>query len=186
MAERDLNVLHRKYEIVSALAVEDQVAAELGVLRTKLFAVSSLADIQVDRLRLKLALQDNPDDVERRVSVLGSKVAWYEASFRDLLTKNPLKQHQEALRKAVDNMGWLNRRVFGRSGFNQKIAELKAIAEKVEQVQGVLNSSDDSPPGKATDQETWVIYYREQDGKGRLKAYYTDDLKLVPQSSVGV
>ena len=33
------------------------------------------------------------------------------------------------------------------------------------------------------EQQHLVFYYREQNGKGELKAYYTDDLKLVAQEA---
>ena len=112
LAERDLNVLHHKYEILSGLEVDDQTGAELGVLRTKLFAMSSIADIRVDRLRFKLALQDNPEYFDRRFSMMISKIALYEASFGYLAETTPLKQRQDELQTAVDDMGFLMKNVF--------------------------------------------------------------------------
>ena len=120
LAERDLNVLHHKYEILSGLEVVDKTGAELGVLRTKLFAMSSIADIRVDRLRFKLALQDNPEYFDRRFSMMISKIAVYEASFEYLSENTPLKQRQDELQKAVDGMGFLMKKVFARQNSRRR------------------------------------------------------------------
>ena len=182
LAERDLNVLHHKYEILSGLEVDDQTGAELGVLRTKLFAMSSIADIRVDRLRFKLALQDNPEYFDRRFSMMISKIAVYEASFGYLAETTPLKQRQDELQKAVDDMGFLMKNVFARQKFKKTIAEIEATAEKVKQIQEILSSPVDPKSDDSSEQQHFV-YYREQNGKGDLKAYYTADLKLVAQEA---
>ena len=183
LAERDLNVLHHKYEILSGLGVDDQTGAGLGVLRTKLFAMSSIAEIRVDRLRFKLALQDNPEYFDRRFSMVNSKLALYEASFRYLAETTPLKKHQEKLQEAVDDMGFLMKNVFARAKFKKTKADVEATAEKVKQIQDLLSSPIDSKSGNGTEQQHLVVYYREQNGKGDLKGYYTDDLKLVAQKA---
>ncbi len=178
LAERDLNVLHHKYEILSGLRVDDQTGVEFGVLRTKLFAMSSIADIRVDRLRFRLALQDDPEYLDRRLSMVESKIALYEASFRYLSETTPLKKHQEDLQKAVDDMGFLTKKVLARNKFKKTMADIEATAEKVKRTQEILSSPLDPQSGDATDQQVSVVYYREQSGKGDLKAYYTNDLRL--------
>ena len=183
LAERDLNVLHHKYEILSGLEVDDQTGPELGVFRTRLFAMSSIADIRVDRLRFKLALQDNPEYFDRRFSALNSKIALYEASFKYLSENTPLKQHQDELQKAVAGMGFLMKNVFARHKFKKTMAEIEATAEKVKQIQDILSSPVDPKSDDSSEQQHSVVYYREQNGKGALKAYYTADLKLVAQEA---
>ena len=183
LAERDLNVLHHKYEILSGLEVDDQTGPELGVFRTKLFAMSSIADIRVDRLRFKLALQDNPEYFDRRFSAVNSKIALYEASFKYLSENTPLKQHQDELQKAVDGMGFLMKNVFAKHKFKKTMAEIEATAEKVKQIQDILSSPVDPKSDDSSEQQDLVVYYREQNGKGALKAYYTADLKLVAQEA---
>ena len=183
LAERDLNVLHQKYEILSGLEVDDQTSTELGVVRTKLFAMASIADVRVDRLRFKLALQDNPEDLKRRISLLESKIKLYEESFRYLSQKHPLQQHQEALQKSVNDMGFLMKKIFARSKFNKTAAEIEAISEKMKQIQEILSSPVDPQSGRSPEQQHLLVYYREQNGRGDLKAYYTNDLKLVEQEA---
>ena len=182
LAERDLDVLHHKYEILSGLEVDDQAGVELGVFRTQLFAMSSIANIRVDRLRFKLALQDNPEYVARRLSMVNSKIAVYEASFEYLSENAPLKQHKDELQKAVDGMGFLMKKVFARQKFKKTIAEIEATAEKVKQIQEILSSPVDPKSDDSLEPQHFVCY-REQNGKGDLKAYYTADLKLVAQEA---
>ena len=178
LAERELNVLHHKYTILSELEVHDRLAAELAVPRTKLLAMSSAADIQADRLRLRLALQDNPDEVNRRLPMLEVKIDRYEEALRFLSENNPVKQRQKDLQNDVDNMRFLMKKVFAKKKLKKKITEIEETAEKVKQIQEVLSSLDDPPSGNSTDQQHLLVYYREQNGKGDLKAYYTHDLKL--------
>ena len=183
LAERDLNVLHHKHEILAGLGVDGQTPPELVVLRTRLFAMASIADIRVDRLRFKLALQDNPGDLKRRISMLDKKIELYEESFRYLSEKNPLQQRQDALQKVVDDMGFLMKKIFAKRQFNKTTAEIEAITEKMKQIQEILSSPVDPESGNGPEQQHLLVYYREQNGKGDLKAYYTDDLKLVAQEA---
>ena len=52
LVERDANILHHKYNILSTRSVRSVVGANLAPVDIHIFTVSSLADIQVDRLRL--------------------------------------------------------------------------------------------------------------------------------------
>ena len=179
LAERDLNVLHHKYEILSGLEVDKQTPAELRVLYTRLFAMASIADVRADRLRFKLALQDNPGDLKRRIVMLDSKIKLYEESFRYLSEENPMQQHRDALQEAVDGMGYLMKKIFAKHKFSKTTAEIDEINKKMEQIQEILSSPVDSQSGNGPEQQPLLVCYREQNGKGDLKAFYTDDLKLV-------
>ena len=99
----------------------------LAVPDMHLFAISSLADLQVDRLRLGLALQDNPDDVSRSFSRLNSKVDRHETSFRALLDKDSVQGYQEQLKESVDGMSWWKRNVFAKSERRQKEKDITSI-----------------------------------------------------------
>ena len=115
--------------------------------------------------------------------MVNSKIAVYEASFEYLSENTPLKQRQDKLQKAVDGMGFLMKKVFARQKFKQTIAEIAAAAEKVKQIQEILSSPVDPKADDSSEQQHLVVYYREQNGKGDLKAYYTADLKLVAQEA---
>ena len=110
--------------------------------------------------------------------MVNSKIAVYEASFKYLSENTPLKQHQGEFQKAVDGMGFLMMKVFARQKFKKTIAEIEATAEEVKQIQEILSSPVDPKSDDSSEQQHFVCY-REQNGKGDLKAYYTADLKLV-------
>ena len=56
LVERDVNILHHKYDILSTRRVDSTLRATLAVSDINLFTLSSLADIYVDHLRLKTRL----------------------------------------------------------------------------------------------------------------------------------
>ena len=130
-----------------------------------------LADIQVDRLRLKLALQDNPDDAYRRISTLNSKINDYEKYFRDLLKKDSVSEYREHLQNTVDSMGWWNRNVVERGARKKKEAEIGRIQSGPERRNESLQSSiaqwsDNLASQKDVGQKQAIIYYRENGGRG--------------------
>ena len=182
LVERDVNVLHHKYKALSTRPVDSVLSAALAVPDMNLLTISSLADLQVDRLRLKLALQDNPDDVSRSFSILNSKVDRHESSFRTLLDKDLVKGYQEQLMRSVEGMSWWKRNVFAKSEHRQKEKDIISIGEiRTDHIDdlrlNVARWSQDFA-GRDAGQEQSVVYYRENDGKGNVKAHYTSDLQL--------
>ncbi len=179
LAERDLNVLHHKYETLSRHAVAkleavgEVSAPGLEASRMMLFAMAGLADIEVDRLRLKLALQESPDDLGRRVSMRESKSVKFRESSEFLLANNPVAKYLKQLEKAGEGMGAIKKMVFAKK-FEALMTETKETTEKVEQIKEMLRSAS----ANAADQEHSVVFYREHGGKGDLKAYYTTDWQL--------
>ena len=187
LVERDVNVLHYKYDVLLTGSVDSVPGAALTVPDMHLFATSSLADLQVDRLRLKLALQDNPDDVGRSFARLNSKVDRHETSFRALLDKDLVKDYQEQLKKSVDGMSWWKRNVFAKSERRQKEKDIESISAirtgRLNEVQLNVARWSQDLGGQDAGQEQSVVYYRENAGKGNVKAYYTSDLQLKPDAA---
>ena len=189
LVERDVNVLHHKYNVLSTRPVDSVPGAALAVPDMHLFTISSLADLQVDRLRLKLALQDNPNDVSRSFSMLNSKVDRHETSFRALLDKDSVQGYQEQLKESVDGMSWWKRNVFATGERRQKEKDITSTARmRFARIAGQEQSVDNlrlniahwsqDLAGRDAGQEQSVVYYRENAGKGNVKAYYTRDLQL--------
>ena len=183
IAERDVNVLHHKYDILSTRRIGSLVDAKLAATDIDLFTVSSLADIQVDGLRLKLALQDNPDDVVRSLSMLNAKINRYEGSFSNLLKNDSVQRYRDELQESVDSMGWWTRNVFARKQgkqAEQEIEETRAIHESdLEPVRlNIARWSEHLKLGKDSGHEQSVWYYRGRNGEEDLKAFYTSDWKL--------
>ena len=184
LVESDVNILHHKYDILSTRRVDSTLRAALAVSDVNLFTLSSLADISVDHLRLKLALQDNPGDVNRSFSALNNKIDRYETAFRDLLEEDSVRDYQKELQDSVEGMGWWKKNVFAGKEHSEAESGIKKIHEirsdhLVELRLNIARWSEDLASGKDAGQDQAVVYYREQDGKGALKAYYTSDLQVV-------
>ena len=186
IVERDVNVLHHKYNFLSKEPVNSKLSARLKATEIDLFVTSSLADIQVDGLRLKLALQDNPDDVPRSFSTLNAKIDRYESHFRQLLENDSVKRYQSQMQESVDSMGWWKRNVFLRKQRRTREAEIKEIQsvrdEKLELARmNIARWTDNIASGQDTGPSQSVLYYREHSGKGDLRAYYTSDWQFLPE-----
>lgn len=186
LVERDVGSLHHKYHAISIRDIGSVTSAGLAPSDQHLFTLSRLADVYVDKLRLKLALQDNPDDVTRSFSTLNDKLDRYETEFRELLSTDSVKAYQKQLESSVAGMGWWKRNVFARGDKGKKEQEIDSLKEiRTEQLGQVrLNIarwSADFASGRDAGHEQSVIYYRDRGGKGDLKAYYTSDLRFEPQ-----
>ena len=186
LAERDLNVLRQKYAFLLKRPVGSELEANLALSDIELFTAASLADIQIDYLRSKLALQDNPDDAYRRFSALNSRINDYEKSFRELLENDAIEEYREDLQNSVDGMGWWKRNVSWRGARMEKEAEMERIQSGPERSLVTLRSHisellDDLASQKDVGQKQAIVYYRENGGRGDLKAYYTSDWQLQEQ-----
>ena len=183
LVERDINELHYKFRILAGGTVANRIAALLALKDSRLFVLSSLMDIQVDGLRLQLAIQDNPDDINRRLSNLDEKIANRIELFGQLLERDAVKDYQKQLKDSVDGMSWWARNIFKRKAKKQieeekeKIGEIyeggvEPLRRDIESWRKELEAARDV--GKAYS----VVYYRERAGKGDLRAYYTSDVWL--------
>ena len=184
LVERDVNILHHKYDILSARGVDSTLRAELAVSDLNLFTLSSLADIYVDHLRLKLALQDNPGDAKRSFSALNAKIDRYETAFRALLKEDTVRGYQKELQDSVEGMSWWKKNVFAGKEHSEAEAGINKIHEirsdhLVELRLNLARWSEELAQGRDAGTEQAVVYYREEEGRGALKAYYTSDLQLV-------
>lgn len=182
LVERDLSAIHAKYGIISTGRITSSVAAELAAGDQHLYALAGIASIHVDRLRLKLALQDNPDDLPRSVLALESKIDAYEQGFRKLLDDNPLLAYQGELEGTVAAMSWWQRKVSKRKQRKTLEADadraLRIRADDLAPVLLDIRSWADSLDEEDAGMEQSVVYYRDQEGAGPLRAYYTSDVRV--------
>lgn len=173
LLERDVNVLRHKHHVLTTRTAANVVAAKLSKNDQRLFVASSIADVQVDQLRLLLALQDNPADASRRLSALQKKVQAYENDFRSLAEKN--EEFKAGLRKSVKQMNWWARHVL------RKDKPLEAVLREVEGNvgQGALNEPAGAEQPAVDPAEGYsILFWRDNNGAGELKAWCTADYHL--------
>ena len=184
LVERDLSAVHHQYGLISE-SVATETGAQLAPTDQHIFALSGIASICVDSQRLRLALQDNPDDAKRSAKVLNEKIQKTRSEFAKLLDleDNPIASYQKELKRSLEDMNWWDKHVVERRERREKEVELKHVSRiREDDLRPMLKSMkswSDSPdksddPGLAQS----VVYYREDDGEGELKAYYTDDLTI--------
>ena len=192
LVERDVNVLRHKYGSLTTGEVKSGIGAKLSPFDIQMFVKSSIVDLRVNGLRLKLALQDNPVDVKRSLSSLNGKMVQYEGEFRQLLENNSVKEYQTKMEETIEEMNWWQGTmpVWLGGRRNERIQK----EQEIEEVRKVRDNSLDSVRMEATGlssnlgekvqsrtdpgPECSIVYYREDHGKGNLKAYYTCDLQL--------
>ena len=127
LVERDINELHHKFSILAEGTVASRIRALLMVNDLRVFVLSSLMDMQVDALRLKLALQDNPDDINRRLSALDGKIAERLKLFGHLLEKNAVTTYQKQLKGSVERMSWWARNIVKKKAKQQAEEEMQTL-----------------------------------------------------------
>ena len=185
LVEKDANILHQKYNILANPdnRIESIEEASLTIPDLNLFILSSLADIQVDRLRLKLALQDNPDDADRSLRMLKSKINRYAELFEYILENDSVDKYKKELQDFLDGMNWWQKNISqnarkekaeGKIEKLDEIDELRAgTIQQLSQWSQDLNKTWQDSGGKHS-----IIYYRDKNETGELKAYYTSDLLI--------
>ena len=141
LVERDLSAVHSKYELVTAKSLGAEIGARLAPTDQHLYALSGIASVYVDRQRLRLALQDNPDDVTRSVRALIQKVDRTRTGFGKLLEENPLVQYQEELGQSLDDMSWWANNVSRRRERKELESESATVRDiRADDLTPVLNS----------------------------------------------
>ena len=187
LVERDVSVLRHKHHALATGRVEAVLAAQLAEIDKNLFVASSIADAQVDQLRLLLALQDNPADAVRSWSALEKKVKRYEDDFRSLAENSPTEEYRSGLEKSIGDMNWWNRNVYKRKERRQVLDNLKKLddPETPSPDLSMWREDTDSKTEAAKDpaRDYSIIYWRENGGTGPLRAYYTRDYSLEATST---
>ena len=178
LVERDVNVLRHKHHTLATSRVDSAVTATLSEIDKRLFVASSITDAKVDQLRLLLALQDNPADAVRSWSALEKKVKRYEDDFRSLAENSPTEEYRSGLEKSIDRMNWWNRNVSRRDRRKKEseISELDQLTTDVRSWEGAIEGETGDATDPASDYS--LVFWRESNGKGKLRAHYTDDYKL--------
>ena len=175
LIERDVNVLRHKHHVLAEKRVDYGAAAKLSKMDKRLFVLSSIADVQVDQLRLLLALQDNPAYAARRLPALQEKVDTYVSDFQSLVEKNPVQKLKRRLQRSIDEMG-LWKRLLGKGKVLE--AELGAVEDAGDPAPPDEPVPDTAAPVADPASQYSIFMWRDDTGAGELKAWYTNDYEL--------
>ncbi len=175
LIERDVNVLRHKHHVLATKRVTGVDTAKLSQNDKRLFVASSIADAQVDQLRLLLALQDNPADAARRLSALRKKVHKYEADFRSLVEKDPVEHLKGRLQRSIDELSWWNKLLGKDKAIEAELSDIEAATDPL-LLDEPVPDADEPVPDPAGHYS--IFMWRDASGTGDLKAWYTSDYTL--------
>lgn len=181
--DHDVGVLRTKYGLLMTGAVDSEEGAQAAVSDLNRFFLASLYDIQIDVLQLHLALQNDPDVVEFRLSRLREKLERHGGEFRQVLNDDRVGAYHRELKGRLAK-SWLGRLLRGsRFPFGGELAaevrrvravrkEFDAGQMRVEQWVEALEAATDESRRES------VVFYREAGGEGALRAYHTSDVAV--------
>ncbi len=162
---------------VPALSVSEYVPEALSTEGEDLnrFFLASLYDIQTDVLQLHLALQNDADVVEFRMSRLREKLERYGEDFRQV--------------RDDDRVGDYHRELKGRPGRRWRLPFVGEPAAELQRIRAIRKDFDSGRRRveqwvealeAATEQSRResVLLYREVDAERGVRAYLTGDVRV--------
>lgn len=193
LVEKDLSVARCRHSLEVDLPVSrtdtgaSLASGELGVrmlpVHLHLYALSSVAGIQCDGLRLRMAVRENSADLARRVSALDESISAFRKGGAELRKENSLEYYLRTLQESLDQLGWLERNVSKKAHFvamRDAIVQAKSIRDN--ELKQVLDAIGDWSEAMAERDKTArrqsIVIYRDRNGEGDPQAYYTDDIWL--------
>ena len=182
LVKRDVKHLRQKYGRLVTRHIDSEDDARSAVSELNRFFRASLYDLQVDLLRLYLALQDDPDFVELRQSRLREKIERYGKDFRQILDDDRVAAYHRKLKGDLSKSKWrwLPDRWWPPFG-----SELLSTTRRVRAVRNDFNSTRariqgwiDAFEDAADEREQGLVFYRELHGARAVRGWYTRDLRL--------
>ena len=195
LVERDLSVARYRH----ALAIDEPApgqdagprdgSSELRMhampAQKYLYALSSVAGIHVEGVRLRLAVLENAEGLVRRVEALDERVRAFISDADNLLREDEVERYREDLLNSRDEMSWLQRNFLQREiakALLVKAERAEAIREnEMAQVRdAIVNWSESMAARNDRARQQSIVYYRDDNGEGEPLAYYTDEVRLEP------
>ena len=175
LLERDVAILRHKHHELATSPVGTTDQSQIRTTDQRLFVASSIAGVQVERLRLLLALQDNPNVVQKRLSALEKKAATYRDDARKLAQDDPVKHLRNDLRRSIAEVSWFDKNILRRGKAKEK--ELGKVATPVDPL---ALFDEGSPKSAGPAMRYSILTWRDHDGAGDIKAWYTKDYNIEP------
>ena len=151
--------------------------------------ITSILDIRIDLLKMKLNIQNNPGYMESAAHAFVEKIDFYHDLWEGI-QKNSAEIDAVAneLKEVVSEMNWWQRNMpswlFGkrkqRKEFENKSEtfEKEALKHQIQfnnQVESAIELEDTVKKGLIPDNKMSLIYWRDELGE---HSYYTDDLLI--------
>ena len=182
LVKRDVKHLRQKYGRLVTRHIDSEDDARSTVSDLNRFFLASLYDLQVDLLRLYLALQDDPDFVELRQSRLREKIERYGKDFRQILDDDRVAAYHRKVKEdlARSEWQWLPdgwRLPFG-SELVPRTRRVRAVRNDFNSIRARIQGWIDAFESAEDEREQAIVFYRELDGARAVRGYHTRDLRL--------
>ncbi|MCY4574746.1 MAG: hypothetical protein OXF01_18370 [Gemmatimonadetes bacterium] len=181
--DHDVGLLRSKYGLLMTGAVDSEDGARAAVSDLNRFFLASLYDTQIDVLQLHLALQNDPDVVEFRLSRLREKLERYGEGFRQVLDDDRVGAYHRELKGELARSRLVRlprglRLPFGGEPAAQ-VRRVRAIRKDFDAGQRRVETWVESVEA-ATDESRReaVVFYREAGGERALRAYRTGEVRV--------
>lgn len=178
--DHDVSVLRSKYGLLMSGDVKSEDGARAAVSDLNRFFLASLQDVQIDVLQLLLAIQNDPDVVEFRLSQLREKLQRYAERFQQVRDDDRVGAYHRELKGQLDKSKW--RFLPSRLRLGDLAAEIKRARDiRMEFEAGLARAAQWVDATDAvTDESRWpsLIFYREPDGEQAVRARHTHDIRL--------
>ena len=181
--ERDVSLLRSKYGLLMTDAVTSEEDATSAVRDLNRFFMASVYDIRIDMLQLYLALQNDPDVVESRLSRLREKIEQYGREFQAVVAEDPVGALHRKLKGELARTRWPRLPRDWRLPLRGELAttarNVRAIRKdydagrmRIERwVEAFEAVADES-------RQQSVVFYQESDAERALRAYHTGEVRV--------
>ncbi|NLW30570.1 MAG: hypothetical protein GXY77_03835 [Fibrobacter sp.] len=180
------NYLYRSQKIEMQMDMEDlrfkQADAFMAI-------VSSIMDIRIDLLKMKLNIQENPGYMEKSAYQFKEKIIYYNKLWKNIKNNaeeiNEIKSDMETV---INDMNWWQKRMPAwLAGKREKRKDLEEKSKKFieeslknqieinESIYTAMELSKAIKQGIAMENKMNLIYWRDENGEN---SYYTDDLLI--------
>ncbi len=178
--DHDVSVLRSKYGLLMSGDVKSEGGARAAVSDLNRFFLASLQDVQIDVLQLLLAIQNDPDVVEFRLSQLREKLQRYAERFQQVRDDDRVGAYHRELKGQLDKSKW--RFLPSRLRLGDLAAEMERARDiRMEFEAGLARAAQWVDATDAVTDESRrssLIFYREPDGEQAVRARHTHDIRL--------
>ncbi len=178
--DHDVSVLRAKYGHLMNGRVKSNDGARAAVSDLNRFFVASLQDVQIDVLQLLLAVQEDPDVVEFRLSRLREKLQGCAERFRQVRDDDRIGAYHRELKEQLgkSKLGIPSPRWwFGQA--SERMRGVREIRRDFEAAQTrAARWIDATDAVTDASRRPSLVFYRERDGDRVLRARHTHDIRL--------
>ncbi|MDE2761991.1 MAG: hypothetical protein OXQ94_07420 [Gemmatimonadota bacterium] len=179
--DHDVSVVRSKYGLLMSGDVKSEDGARAAVSDLNRFFLASLQDVQIDVLQLLLAIQNDPDVVEFRLSQLREKLQRYAERFRQVRDDDRIGAYHRELKEQLgkSKLGIIPPPRLWLGKTSARIRRVREIRRDFEAAQTrAAQWIDATDAVRDESRRPSLVFHREPGGERALRARHTHDVRL--------